>query len=178
MELAVGVTIRQFLLHVNCPSKFEAPGTAGLSSGKSLLGVPNDELRTRLWLVGHHVLLNRQITVAVGMGVRIRATIRHAGKLVPLIVVRAKSTLLLLHGVYLKTNSQVCSHAYSYTNNLAHLVKFRADAAIDYVCKGSTSVHAHVIIVLKALDLGPHHTFCYRLGTHIHRVVHPWDWLR
>ena len=56
-------------------------------------------------------------------------------------------------------------------------MEFRADAAINYVGKGSTIVYAHVILVLKALDLGARHTFCHRLVTHIHRVVHPWDWL-
>ena len=61
MELAVGVTIRQLLLHVHCPSKLEAPGHASMSPCESLLGVPNNELRTRLWLVGHQVLLSRQI---------------------------------------------------------------------------------------------------------------------
>ena len=64
MELAIGVTIRQLLLHLNCSSEFEAPGDAGVSAGESLLGVPNDMLRARLWLVGHQVLLSRQITVA------------------------------------------------------------------------------------------------------------------
>ena len=89
MELAISVTIRQFLLHLHCASELEALGHAGVSPGESLLGVPNDELRTRLWLVGHKVLLSRQITVAVGVSVRIRATIKQVGKQVPLDVVRA-----------------------------------------------------------------------------------------
>ena len=42
MELAIGVTIKQLLLHLNCASKFEAPGDAGVSAGELLLGVPND----------------------------------------------------------------------------------------------------------------------------------------
>ena len=105
MELASGVTIRQLLLHLNCASEFEAPGDAGVSAGESLLGVQNDKLRARLLLVGYKVLLSRQITVAVGVGVQIRATIRQVGKQLPLVVVRAESMLFLLHGVHLKTNS-------------------------------------------------------------------------
>ena len=57
-------------------------------------------------------------------------------------------------------------------------MEFRADTAIDYVIKGSTIVHVHLILVLKALHLGARHTFCHHLVTHIHRVVHPWDELR
>ena len=68
--------------------------------------------RASLWLFGHYVCLSRQIKVTVGVGVQIRATIRQVGKHVQLIVVRAKSTLLLLHGGKLKTNSQVCGNAY------------------------------------------------------------------
>ena len=105
MELAIGVTIRQLLLHLHCASEFEAPDDAGVSSDESLLGVPNDKLRARLWLVSHQVLLSSQITVAVGVGVRIRATIWQVGKQVPLVVARAESTLFLLHGVHLKKNS-------------------------------------------------------------------------
>ena len=105
MELAIGVTIRQLLLYLNCTSKFEAPSDTGVYAGESLLGVPNDKLRARLWLVGYQVLFSRQITMAVGVGVRIRATIRQVGKQVPLVVVRAESTLFLLHSVHLKTNS-------------------------------------------------------------------------
>ena len=112
MKLAVGVNIRQLLLHLYCASVFEAPGDAGVSSGKSLLGVPNDKLHARLWLVGHQVLLSRQITVAVDVAVRIPATIRKIGKQVPFVVVQAESTLFLLYGVYLKTNSQVNGNAY------------------------------------------------------------------
>ena len=110
MELAIGVTIRQLLLHLNCSSEFEAPGNAGVSAGELLLGVPNDKLRARLWLVGYKVLLSRQITMAVGVGVRIRAAIRQIGKQVPHVVIGAESTLFLLHCVHLKTNSQMCSH--------------------------------------------------------------------
>ena len=76
MELAVSVTIRQLFFHLQCASEFEAPNDAGVSSGESLLGVPNDKLRSRPWLIGHQMLFSRQITMAVGMGVRIRATIR------------------------------------------------------------------------------------------------------
>ena len=53
MELAVSVSIRQLLLHFHCASEFEAPGDAGVSAGESLFGVPNDQLRARLWLVGY-----------------------------------------------------------------------------------------------------------------------------
>ena len=56
-------------------------------------------------------------------------------------------------------------------------MKFRADGAIDHVCQGSTILHALVILVLEALNLGPRHTFCHRLVPHIHRVVHSWDGL-
>ena len=178
MELAVGVTIRQLLFHVHCASKLEAPGHAGVSPRESLLGVPNNELCTRLWLVNHQVLFSRQIIVAVCMGVRIWATIRQVGKQVPLVVVQTESTFLLLHGVHLKTNSQACGLLYSNRNYQAHLVEFRADAAIDYVCQGSTIVHAHVILVLEPLDLGPRHALCNRLVPHVHRVVHPCDGLK
>ena len=54
--------------------------------------------------------------MAVNMGVQILTTIMQVGKQVPFVVVRAKSTLLLLHNVYLKTNSQVCGHAYENRN--------------------------------------------------------------
>ena len=76
MEVVIGVTIRQLLLHLNCASKFEALGHASVSSGESFLAVFDNELRTRLWLVGHQVLLICQITVAVSVSVRIRVTIR------------------------------------------------------------------------------------------------------
>ena len=59
MELSSSVTIRQFLFHLHYASEFEADGHAGVSPGELLLGVPNDELRTRLWLVGHKVLISR-----------------------------------------------------------------------------------------------------------------------
>ena len=83
-----------------------------MSSGNSFFGVPNDELCTRLWLVGYHVLFSRQITVVVVVAVRKKATIRQVGKQVPLVVVLTESTHFMLHGVHLKTNSQVCDNAY------------------------------------------------------------------
>ena len=132
----------------------------------------NDELRTRLWLIGHQMLLIRQITVAVNVGVTIRAIIRQIGKQVLFVVVRTESTLFLLHGVHLKTNSQVCGHIYLNRNYQEHLVKFKADAAIDYVCKGFTIVHAQVILVLEAVDLGLRNVCCHSLVPHNHRVVH------
>ena len=107
MELAVSVTIRQRLLYFHCTSEFEAPGNAGVSSGKSLFVVPHYKLCTNLWLVGHQVFFRFQVTVAAGLGVRIRATTRQIGKQVPLVVLRAESTLFLLHGVYRKTNRQM-----------------------------------------------------------------------
>ena len=179
MELAISVTIRPFLLHLYCASEFEALGHAGVSLGESLQGVPNDELRTRLWLVVHKLPLSRQITVAVDVSVRIRATIKQVGKQVPLVVLRAESirALLLLHGVHLKTNRQVYGHAYVTINYQEHLVKFKADAAIEHVAQGSTIVHAYVIFVLKALDVGARHVVCYSYVPHIHRVVHSWDGL-
>ena len=50
--------------------------------------------------------------MAVGVGVWIRAAIRQVGNQLPLVVVRAESALFLLHGVHLKTNSQVSGYAY------------------------------------------------------------------
>ena len=116
MKLAVSVAIRQLFFHLHCASEFEALGYAGVSSGKSFLGGPNDKLRARLWLVGHLMLFSRKITIIVGVGVRIRATIRQVGKQAPLVVVRAESALFVLHGVHLKTNNQVCGYAYSKKN--------------------------------------------------------------
>ena len=110
MELAIGVTIRQDLIHLNFASEFEAPGDAGVSAGESLLGVPNNKLRATLWLVGYQMLFSCQITVAVGVGVRIRATIRQIGKQVPLVVIGTESTFFLLNFLHLKTKSQMCSH--------------------------------------------------------------------
>ena len=77
-----------------------------MPSGESLFWVPNVDLRTRLWLVGRQVLLSRQITLVVGVGVFIRATIRQVGKQVLLVVVRAESTFLRLYGFHLKTHSK------------------------------------------------------------------------
>ena len=54
---------------------------------------------------------------------------------------------------------------------------FGADAAIDHVGQSSTIVHAHVILVLEALNLGPRHTFRHRLVYYVYRVVHPWNGL-
>ena len=88
MELAVGVTIRQLLLHVQCAIEFEAPGNSGVFPGESLLATLDDELRAWLRLVGHQVLFRCQVTVTVGVGVRIRAAIRQIGEQVPFIVVR------------------------------------------------------------------------------------------
>ena len=51
-------------------------------------------------------------------------------------------------------------------------MEFIADAMIHHVGNGSTIVHAHVIFVLVALDLGARNTFCYRLVPHIHLVVY------
>ena len=77
MEIAVGVTITKLLLlYLHCASEFEALCQADVLSGESVFGVPNDELRTRLWLVGHQMLLSCQITVAIGVGVWIWVTIR------------------------------------------------------------------------------------------------------
>ena len=53
MKIAVSVAIRQLVFHLHCASEFEALGYAGVSSGESLLGVPYDKLRARLWLVDH-----------------------------------------------------------------------------------------------------------------------------
>ena len=112
MELVVRVTIKQLLLYLHCASESEVPGYPGVSTGESLFRMPNDKLRAMIWLVGHQVLLSRHITVAVGVGVRIRVTIKQICKQVPRVVVRTKSALLLLYCVYLIANSQVCCHAY------------------------------------------------------------------
>ena len=53
MKLAIGVTIRQLLIHFHCASEFEVPADAGLSPGKSLLGVLIDKLGARLGLISH-----------------------------------------------------------------------------------------------------------------------------
>ena len=98
MEL--GITIRQLFFHFRFPFEFDALGHACASSGKSLFAVLDDELRTRFRLIGHQVLFNRQVTVA--MSVRIGAVIRHVGKQVPLIIVWTKFALILLQCVHLK----------------------------------------------------------------------------
>ena len=54
-------------------------------------------------------------------------------------------------------------------------MKFRADAGIDYVSRGSTILHAHVRTVLEALDLGLRHALCHNVVSHIHRVDYSWD---
>ena len=54
-------------------------------------------------------------------------------------------------------------------------MEFRADAAIDHVSQGSTIEHAHVILVLKAFDLGARHTIRHRLVPYVHRVIYSWD---
>ena len=56
-------------------------------------------------------------------------------------------------------------------------MKFEVNATIDHIGHGSIIVHAHVILVLKVLDLGAHQTFCHRIVMHIHWVVKPWDGL-
>ena len=71
MELAVGVTIKQLLHYVHYASSFEAPAHKSVFPGESLLAVPDDELRAKLRLVGHQVYLCCQITVTVGVNVRI-----------------------------------------------------------------------------------------------------------
>ena len=52
MELAVGITIWQLLIHLYCASEFEAPGNSGVFPSEALLWVPNDQLSARLRLVG------------------------------------------------------------------------------------------------------------------------------
>ena len=84
MELTVGVTIRQIVLHVQCASEFEAPGKSGMSPSEARFWVPNDKLCARLRLVGDQVFLRCQVTVAVGVGVWIWTAIRQVGEQVPL----------------------------------------------------------------------------------------------
>ena len=84
MEIAIGVTIRQLLLPIN----FEAPGHAAVFPGDSHLAMLDDELRCWLRLFGDQVFLRCEVTVAVGVGVQIRAAIRKVGEQVPFIVVR------------------------------------------------------------------------------------------
>ena len=80
MKLAVCVSIRQLtLLHVHYASSFEAPCHSGVFPGELLLAVPNDEFRARLRLVGHKVLVRCQVTVTVGVSVRIGTTIGKSG---------------------------------------------------------------------------------------------------
>ena len=71
--------------------------------------------------------------MTVGVGVLIGAVIRQVGKQVLLVVVRAEPALLLLLGVYLKPNSQVCVHSYLNKNSQAYLMEFRADSKIDHI---------------------------------------------
>ena len=78
----------------------------------------------------------------------------------------------MLHGEHLKENNQMCGHAYSNINYYVHLVKLRANAAIDYINQGFSIVYAHVIFVLKALNLGARNTLCHRYVCYIHQVVH------
>ena len=56
-------------------------------------------------------------------------------------------------------------------------MEFGANTAIDHIFQGSTIEHAHVVLVLEALDLEQRHTLCHRFVPHIHHVVHPWDGL-
>ena len=56
-------------------------------------------------------------------------------------------------------------------------MEFRADAEIDHVGQGCTIVHAHVILVLEALDLRAHNTLRHPLVPYVHWVIHPWDGL-
>lgn len=102
-----------------------------MSLGESILGVPNDEPRTKLWLVAYEMLFSREIKVDLGVCVLIWTTIRQIRKQLPIIVERTKSSLLLLHCVDSITKYQMCLHAYSYMNYQAHQVEFRPYAAID-----------------------------------------------
>ena len=52
IKLAVGVTLRQLFLHVQCVSEFETPGNSGVSSSEALFYVHNDKLCAKLRLVG------------------------------------------------------------------------------------------------------------------------------
>ena len=52
-------------------------------------------------------------------------------------------------------------------------MEFRADTAIYHVGQGSTIEHAHVILMLEALDLVARHTLRHRLVPYVHRVIHP-----
>ena len=56
-------------------------------------------------------------------------------------------------------------------------MEFGADAVIDHVGQCSTIEHAHVILVLEALDLGARHTLRQCLVPHVHQVIHPMDGL-
>ena len=52
-------------------------------------------------------------------------------------------------------------------------MEFRTNAAIDHIRQGSTIEHAHVILVLEALDLGARDTVCHCLVPYVHRVIYP-----
>ena len=56
-------------------------------------------------------------------------------------------------------------------------MEFGADAAIDNIGKSSTIEHAHVILVLVALDLRARHTLRHRLLPYVHRVINRRDGL-
>lgn len=65
--------------------------------------MPDNKVYAKLRLVAHQMLLRCQIIMAVGVGVRIRASIKQVGKQVAFIVVKTKLALLLLYGGHLKT---------------------------------------------------------------------------
>ena len=88
MELAVGVTIRQLFLHVQCAKEFEAPGNLSVSPSETFRWVPNDKLCARLRLFDDKVFLRCQVTVVVGVGVCMWAAIRQVGEKVPFIFER------------------------------------------------------------------------------------------
>ena len=88
MKLAVGIIIKQLLLDVHDDSLCEASIHAGVYSCESLFAMSDDKIRARFTLVGNHVFLRCHVTVTVCVCVRIRATIKHVNKQVPLVVVQ------------------------------------------------------------------------------------------
>ena len=89
MKLSVCVSLRQLLIQFHYSSSFEALGHPGVTSLKALLTLTDDTFRARLRLVGYQVFIRCQVTVTVGVGLGIRASIRKVGKQVPLVIVLA-----------------------------------------------------------------------------------------
>lgn len=100
IKFNVGVAILLFLLHVQYASKFKAPGHTNVFPGESLVAVPDDKLIARLRLIVHQMFLRCQVTVTKSVSVLILANVRQVNKQISLVIVQAKSALLLLYKVH------------------------------------------------------------------------------